>query len=465
MGTTRDLLRRLAWLDTTVLSDALDAAGLPSGVGGLHAQWGSPRVAGVARTVELEPDAGGEPGPHIATRAIAAAGAGDVVVVANGGRADVSCWGGLLSLGCVARGVAGVVADGVCRDVAEAHALGFPVFARGATPRTARGRLRERPAHGPVTIAGAEVADGDLVVADASGVVFISRARAAEVLEGAEAIAEREAAIAADVRDGVSITRAMHDARLAGATPHGVTRSGLAGDRPRSNRPGGEPGVPVRDRLAGLATAVISDALDRLSLPGSLHGLGGLREGQSACGPAFSVRYEPVNGNGGTVGDFLDDVPPGAVVVIDNSGRTDCTVWGGIMTQAAAAAGVAGTVVHGACRDTTASSAAGYPIWSAGRFMRTGKDRVRIAGIGQPVTIDGVTIHPGDFVRGDDDGVVVVPAARAGEVARLARDIEAAEGRILAAVQRGTPLREARARQGYHTLQAAGPGTSTEAEI
>ena len=146
---------------------------------------------------------------------------------------------------------------------------------------------------------------------------------------------------------------------------------------------------------------------------------------------------------------------PGAVIVIDNAGRTDCTVWGGIMTQVAHASGVAGTIVHGACRDTVTSGMLGYPMWSVSRFMRTGKDRVRLAAVQQPLIIDGVTITPGDLVRADDDGVVVVPAARAEEVSRLARGIETAEARILAAVQRGARLADTRAVHGYHGLQTA----------
>jgi regulator of RNase E activity RraA len=122
------------------------------------------------------------------------------------------------------------------------------------------------------------------------------------------------------------------------------------------------PGPEAAPRLAGLPTAAISDALDRLGLPGSLHGIGALHPGQRACGPTFTVAYEPVDDQGGTVGDFLDDVPSGAVVLIDNAGRTDCTVWGGIMTSVAAATGIAATVVHGACRDTATAARTGYPI-------------------------------------------------------------------------------------------------------
>lgn len=221
--TSNDLLRRLALLDTTVVSDALDALGLSPGTGGLRAQWGAPRISGVVRTVALEPDPGDAPGPHIATAAIAAAAPGDVLVVADDGRTDVSCWGGLLSLGSVRRGIAGVIADGACRDVAEAEEYGFPVFARGTTPRTARGRLRQKAVGRPVTVAGVEVAEGDLVVADDSGVVFVPRARAGQVFERAEQIVAREAAIEAEIRAGAAIDQAMHDARLAGTTTHPAT--------------------------------------------------------------------------------------------------------------------------------------------------------------------------------------------------------------------------------------------------
>jgi regulator of RNase E activity RraA len=201
------------------------------------------------------------------------------------------------------------------------------------------------------------------------------------------------------------------------------------------------------------ATASISDALDRLGLPGSLHGIRSLRAGQQVRGPAFTVAYEPVDDAGGTVGDFLDDVPAGAVVVIDNDARTDCTVWGGIMSRLAREQGVAGTVINGTCRDTATAAEAGYPLWSVSTFMRTGKDRVRVKSVGEPVVIDGVTVAPGDILVADDDGAVAVPASRWDEVLRIAERIEAVEDEIVASVQAGATLREARAQHGYHSLQ------------
>lgn len=206
-----------------------------------------------------------------------------------------------------------------------------------------------------------------------------------------------------------------------------------------------------QDRTPG--TAAVSDALDRLGLPGSLRGIGTLGTGQSAIGPAFTVEYEPVDEHGGTVGDFLDEVPSGAVVVIDNGGRLDCTVWGGIMSRIARDRGIAGTVVNGVCRDTAVAAEVGYPLWAAGRFMRTGKDRVRVRAVQKTVVIDGVAIRPGDVIVADEDGAVAVPADRWDAVVQLATQIESVEDEIVAAVQAGSSLAQARADLGYHRLQ------------
>ena len=224
------LLKRLDALDSTVVSDALDGLHLPAGLGGLRPAWGMPRFVGRARTVALEVDSGGPAGPHLSTSVVADARPGDVLVVANGGRLDVSCWGGILSLGCVQQGVVGVVADGVCRDVGEAQTLGLPVFARGVSPRTARGRLRQRATAIPIQLEDVTVREGDLVIADDSGVAFVPAGWAEEVLAAAEAIVVREAAITADIRAGIRIDRAMHDARLAGSSQSGQGLQTLAGE-------------------------------------------------------------------------------------------------------------------------------------------------------------------------------------------------------------------------------------------
>jgi regulator of RNase E activity RraA len=189
MGTEATLLAQFTALDTATVSDALDACGLPPGQGGLRPMWGRPKVAGYAVTVELEPldgQLGGEHGgAHILTDAIAGAGPDDIIVVANGGRTDVSSWGGIVSVGAAMRSIRGVITDGACRDVGQARDLGFPVFARAQVPVTARGRLRQKSAGEPVLVGDVTVCPGDVVMADEDGVVIIPRQRAAEVLDGA----------------------------------------------------------------------------------------------------------------------------------------------------------------------------------------------------------------------------------------------------------------------------------------
>lgn len=209
----------------------------------------------------------------------------------------------------------------------------------------------------------------------------------------------------------------------------------------------------LQARLKGLSTAALSDALDVLGLPGALDGIAPLSVDYRLVGPAFTVQYAPRDADGGTVGDFLDDVPAAAVVVIDNSARTDVTVWGGIMTQVATAHRVGGTVINGVCRDVATSLPQNYPLFSCGRFMRTGKDRVRLAAVQQPIAIAGVPINPGDILCGDSDGVVVLPAPNALQVADIAEQIERVESDIVAAVRAGSTLRQARDDFAYHELQ------------
>lgn len=205
--------------------------------------------------------------------------------------------------------------------------------------------------------------------------------------------------------------------------------------------------------LAQYSAATVSDALDRLGRPGSMLGIAPLFDGARLCGRAFTVRYVAAGFPPGTVGDYLDDVAPGEVVVLDNGGRTDCTVWGDILTAMAADRGVGGTVIDGVCRDVQRALGAGYPIYSRGRFMRTGKDRVQVSDVGGAVTVGGVHVDAGDLLLGDADGVVAVPRDVEDRVLEVCAAIAEREEAIVADVLSGTSLTEARARHGYHLLQ------------
>lgn len=221
---------------------------------------------------------------------------------------------------------------------------------------------------------------------------------------------------------------------------------------PETTSPGGSAG-DLHARLATVGTSTLSDALDRLGLGGAVPGLVPFRTDFRTCGPAFTGRYEPVDSSGGTVGDYIDDVEPGSVIVLDNQGRTDCTVWGDILTSVAHARGMAGTVIDGVCRDVARSVELAYPVFTRGRNMQTGKDRVRFVARQTAVQLGSVTVRPGDWVVADGDGVVVLGVDIVDRVADIALDIEAAEDIIRLAVATGSRLDEAREQAGYHLLQ------------
>ena len=132
---------------------------------------------------------------HLGARAIDAAGAGDVIVVANDGRLDAAAWGGLLSAGAAVRGIQAVVIDGACRDVEEQRDLDVEIFCKGVVPATARGRFAERSWGGPIMISGVPVDAGDWVVGDATGIVIVPAGRVEAVIAAAAHLARREAGL------------------------------------------------------------------------------------------------------------------------------------------------------------------------------------------------------------------------------------------------------------------------------
>ncbi|MHB8574817.1 MAG: RraA family protein [Dehalococcoidia bacterium] len=213
--TAETLVERLGRLDSCVVSDALDRLGLTGVVVGLRPMWACPRIVGRVVTVKLVPVGdsgpahGGGPARHLGTAAIEAAAPGDVIAIDHGGRDISGGWGGILSLAAQLKGIAGVIVDGACRDIDEGRDLGFPIYARSAIPLTARQRVVEQSFNEPVRLGDVTVHPGDLVLADWSGVVFVLAARAEEIVQAAEGLAAREAAMAEALRAGRSVVEVM----------------------------------------------------------------------------------------------------------------------------------------------------------------------------------------------------------------------------------------------------------------
>jgi regulator of RNase E activity RraA len=204
------ILARLRRLDACALSDAADRLGLPGAVSGLLPRTVKGRICGQVLTVKL---AAGTPAGgshrHLCTSSIEAARPGDVIVIEQRTGIDAAGWGGMLSNAARLRGLNGVIVEGPARDIDEAAEIHFPVFSRGVTARTARGRVHELANGVPIQVGDVTVAEGDYVVADGSGAVLIAQASAEHVLIAAEALAAREAAMTKDILAGHSISMVM----------------------------------------------------------------------------------------------------------------------------------------------------------------------------------------------------------------------------------------------------------------
>lgn len=201
---------RLAALDSAALSDALDSLGLPPAVTGLLPFAARSRIAGPVRTVKL---AAGSPAEsatrHLGTAAIEAADPGDLIVIEHVRDVECAGWGGVLSTAAAIRGVAGVIIDGPARDIDEAAALEFPLYARSTCARTARGRIHEQAVECPISIAGVDVRPGDFALADSTGVVFVPKERIEDVVQRAERILERERLMVRALRRGERVTEVV----------------------------------------------------------------------------------------------------------------------------------------------------------------------------------------------------------------------------------------------------------------
>ena len=182
-----DLIERLLAIDVSALSDADKT--LPVVDPAVHAMIPDVHMAGPAFTVLAEDD-------HLPVlSALAEAAPGDVLVIAtNGGSRAV--FGELFATEARRRGLAGIVADGFCRDLRGLRGIGLPVFARGATPRA--GTTVSRAALGAtIACGGVEVAPGDVVFGDDDGLLIATADRIAAALETAELIRRSERAILA----------------------------------------------------------------------------------------------------------------------------------------------------------------------------------------------------------------------------------------------------------------------------
>ena len=201
-------------------------------------------------------------------------------------------------------------------------------------------------------------------------------------------------------------------------------------------------------QLSQYSTSIVSDALDELAVLGVLPGIEARRVGQGrVVGRALPVRLQPKSNDpsayrfGGGVGKPLEQVlqtmQDGDIVVMD-LGSNRAAAWGGLASRIAQRRGVRGTIMWGACRDVDEIRAIGYPVWSVAVCPRRSRNEFTFGAINEPITIQGVTIAPRDFIIADESGVVCVPQGRFGEVIALCARIAVQERVLEAQVLNGS---------------------------
>jgi 4-hydroxy-4-methyl-2-oxoglutarate aldolase len=144
------------------------------------------------------------------------------------------------------------------------------------------------------------------------------------------------------------------------------------------------------------------------------------------CGPAVTV-HSP-GGDNLWLHYAIYAARPGDVLVVHCSGVHDHGYWGEVMSTAAQARQLGGLVIDGCVRDFMLLDEIGFPVFARGQCIRgTGKDRGAIGWINAPILVEGLTVHAGDLVIGDNDGVVIVPRARAEAVIAASEQRDADE--------------------------------------
>lgn len=203
----QEIIEAFKPFSTCNVSDALDMLKLKCGVHGILPQPGMKKIIGSAVTMKVTAYGERKPDSHMGVDPICFAEKGDIIVIDNGGRDGENCWGEILTFAAVNAGIAGTVIDGVFRDVDIISELGYPVYARGITPSTARGRTMMESFNRVVRIGHVQVAPGDIVMGDANGIAVIPRERAKEVLEATKTIFAKEEAIVEQLKKGIPLDK------------------------------------------------------------------------------------------------------------------------------------------------------------------------------------------------------------------------------------------------------------------
>jgi regulator of RNase E activity RraA len=212
-----------------------------------------------------------------------------------------------------------------------------------------------------------------------------------------------------------------------------------------------EPDMPLDTdlllRLAKLSTCVIADALADLGIQGHLVDVELVRGYDNPlainiCGPALTVKVMPTGGPSvkKLPFNYVDSAEMGQVIVVSAPEGSTNAIFGGLYATGSKARSVAGVVTDGRVRDVQEITSLGFPAFSKGTSVHGQRRATTVVDVGCPVVVSGCVVRNADIIRGDINGVIVIPLERANEVALKAELIEEQDNKIAHAVQQGEPL-------------------------
>lgn len=199
-------------------------------------------------------------------------------------------------------------------------------------------------------------------------------------------------------------------------------------------------------RLSKVDTCSVSDALDRLGMPGTVHGIHEVWHCPRIAGRIVTVKLKRRDSNEPSRRHLctgaIEAADAGDVIVIEHGAPELAAGWGGILSLAAKVKGLGGVIVDGACRDVDESREVKFPVYARSAVPTTARGRIVEEDFNVPITVGGIEVKPGDLVIADGSGVVFVPTDRAPEVVSTAETIAATEAKMAEAVRAGTSVVE-----------------------
>lgn len=211
-----------------------------------------------------------------------------------------------------------------------------------------------------------------------------------------------------------------------------------------------------RQRLLSLSTTNIADALDALNLKGATRGIRPLWEkaakitGRAVTLKLISAGMAKSKTHLGVMA--IEAANKGDIIVIDNSGRTDTSCWGGILANGAKMKGVSGIVVDGAVRDLDDIIDADLPAYARGTVVATARGRIMEESTNAMIQFNGVQVRPGDIVLADKSGVVFIPQERLDDVLAKAEEFFAKEEAMVAEIRAGKGMLEVDSKYNYEKM-------------